>query len=40
MTEEKYDEILTINAKGPYFTVQKLAPLLGSGSGVVLPPQS
>ncbi|MHA2852450.1 SDR family NAD(P)-dependent oxidoreductase [Paenibacillus lautus] len=36
MTEEKYDEILTINAKGPYFTVQKLAPLLGSGSGVVL----
>ncbi|WP_328797912.1 SDR family oxidoreductase [Heyndrickxia oleronia] len=36
MTEEKYDEILTINAKGPYFTVQKLAPLLGTGSGVVL----
>lgn len=36
MTEEKYDEILTINAKGPYFTVQKLAPLLSEGSGVVL----
>ena len=35
-TEETYDEILTINAKGPYFTVQKLAPLLNAGSGVVL----
>jgi len=35
-TEETYDEIHTINAKGPYFTVQKLAPLLSKGSGVVL----
>jgi protocatechuate 3,4-dioxygenase beta subunit len=26
----------TINAKGAYFTVQKLAPLLGEGAGVVL----
>jgi len=25
-----------VNTKGPYFTVQKLAPLLGAGSGVVL----
>jgi len=36
MSEQVYDELLTVNAKGPYFTVQKLAPLLGSGSGVVL----
>ncbi|OPH48134.1 short-chain dehydrogenase [Paenibacillus ferrarius] len=36
MSEEVYDELLTINAKGPYFTVQKLAPLLSEGSGVVL----
>lgn len=35
-TEETYDEIFTINAKGAYFTVQQLAPLLGEGSGVVL----
>ncbi|MFK7693128.1 SDR family oxidoreductase [Paenibacillus sp. HJGM_3] len=36
VTEETYDEVFTINAKGPYFTVQKLAPLLSAGSGVVL----
>ena len=36
MTEESYDEVFTVNTKGPYFTVQKLAPLLGAGSGVVL----
>lgn len=36
VTEEVYDELLTVNAKGPYFTVQKLAPLLRYGSGVVL----
>ncbi|MDK8189950.1 SDR family oxidoreductase [Paenibacillus sp. UMB7766-LJ446] len=36
MSEDVYDELLTINAKGPYFTVQKLAPLLSAGSGVVL----
>ncbi|WP_338598078.1 SDR family oxidoreductase [Saccharopolyspora sp. SCSIO 74807] len=35
-SEELFDEVLTINAKGPYFTVQKLAPLLAEGSGVVL----
>lgn len=35
-TEELYDELLAVNAKGPYFTVQKLAPLLSAGSGVVL----
>ncbi|MDP1509388.1 SDR family oxidoreductase [Paenibacillus sp. CMAA1739] len=36
MTEEVYDELLSINAKGPYFTVQKLVPMLNAGSGVVL----
>ncbi|WP_079913905.1 SDR family oxidoreductase [Paenibacillus sp. 32352] len=36
MSEDVYDELHTINAKGPYFTVQKLAPLLNEGSGVVL----
>ena len=35
-SEELYDEILAVNAKGPYFTVQKLAPLLAPGSAVVL----
>ncbi len=36
MTEQAYDEILAVNAKGPYFTVQKFVPLLARGSGVVL----
>lgn len=35
-TEQVYDELLAISAKGPYFTVQRLAPLLVPGSGVVL----
>jgi NAD(P)-dependent dehydrogenase (short-subunit alcohol dehydrogenase family) len=34
--EAMYDEVLAVNTKGPYFTVQKLAPLLAEGSGVVL----
>jgi NAD(P)-dependent dehydrogenase (short-subunit alcohol dehydrogenase family) len=33
--EEMYEELMRVNAKGPYFTVQKLAPLLVEGSGVV-----
>ena len=36
MTEEVDDELLTVNAEGPYFTVQTLAPLLARGGGVVL----
>ncbi|MGK2911786.1 MAG: SDR family oxidoreductase [Sphingobium sp.] len=36
MTEQDYDELLTINGKGPYFTVQKLAPLMRQGSAVVV----
>jgi NAD(P)-dependent dehydrogenase (short-subunit alcohol dehydrogenase family) len=35
-TEEMYDELFAINVKGAYFTVQKLAPLLSTGAGVVL----
>jgi len=35
MTEEVYDELLDLNAKGPYFIVQKLAPLMPEGSSVV-----
>jgi NAD(P)-dependent dehydrogenase (short-subunit alcohol dehydrogenase family) len=33
--EEMYEDLMRVNAKGPYFTVQKLAPLLVEGSGVV-----
>ena len=35
MTEEVYDELFATNAKGPYFTVQKLAPLMREGSSIV-----
>ena len=34
--EEMFDQLTAVNAKGPYFTVQKLVPLLAEGSGVVL----
>jgi NAD(P)-dependent dehydrogenase (short-subunit alcohol dehydrogenase family) len=36
VTEQTFDEVFAINTKGPFFTVQKLAPLLGDGAGVVL----
>ncbi|MGW7517695.1 SDR family oxidoreductase [Streptomyces sp. NPDC054796] len=36
MTEETYDAIFAANTKGPYFTLQRLLPLLAEGSGVVL----
>ena len=36
MTEADFDEQIAVNAKGPYFTVQKLAPLLREGGAVVL----
>lgn len=36
MTESIYDEVLAVNAKGAYFTVQKLAPLMTEGSAVVV----
>jgi NAD(P)-dependent dehydrogenase (short-subunit alcohol dehydrogenase family) len=35
-TEEAYDELFAINVKGAFFTVQRLAPLLSTGAGVVL----
>ena len=35
VTEEVYDEMLNLNAKGPYFIAQKLAPLMPEGSSVV-----
>ncbi|MFJ7149949.1 SDR family oxidoreductase [Streptomyces sp. NPDC100445] len=35
-TEEMYDKSFDINVKGAFFTVQKLAPLLSTGAGVVL----
>jgi len=35
VTEEVYDEMLNLNAKGPYFIVQKLVPLMPQGSSVV-----
>ncbi|WP_394437435.1 SDR family oxidoreductase [Streptomyces sp. SGAir0957] len=35
-SEELFNQLMAVNTKGPYFTVQKLAPLLAEGSGVVL----
>lgn len=35
-TEQAFDEVHAINVRGAYFTVQKLAPLLSTGAGVVL----
>jgi NAD(P)-dependent dehydrogenase (short-subunit alcohol dehydrogenase family) len=36
ITAELYDETQAINTRGAFFTVQRLAPLLGVGSSVVL----
>ena len=36
VTEAVYDEMFNVNAKGPFFTVQKLAPLINRGGAVVL----
>jgi NAD(P)-dependent dehydrogenase (short-subunit alcohol dehydrogenase family) len=35
VTEKVYDEMLNLNAKGPFFIVQKLVPLMPEGSSVV-----
>ncbi len=35
VTEAVYDEMFNLNAKGPLFTVQKLAPLINRGGSVV-----
>ena len=36
MTEEVYDDLFRVNAKGPYFTVQKLAPVIADGGSVTI----
>ena len=36
MTEAVYDEMFDINIKGPYFAAQRIAPLMPSGSAIVL----
>ncbi|MFZ5680215.1 MAG: SDR family oxidoreductase [Pseudomonadota bacterium] len=36
ITEAVYDEMFNLNAKGPFFAVQKLAPLITRGGSVVL----
>ena len=35
-TEASFDEMFNLNAKGPFFAVQKLAPLINQGGSVVL----
>ena len=35
-TETTFDEMFNLNAKGPFFAVQKLAPLINQGGAVVL----
>ena len=36
VTEAIYDEMFNLNAKGPFFAVQKLAPMINRGGSVVL----
>lgn len=36
VTEAVYDEMFNLNAKGPFFAVQKLAPMINRGGAVVL----
>jgi NAD(P)-dependent dehydrogenase (short-subunit alcohol dehydrogenase family) len=36
VTEAIYDEMFNLNAKGPFFAVQKLAPMISRGGSVVL----
>jgi NAD(P)-dependent dehydrogenase (short-subunit alcohol dehydrogenase family) len=35
-TEETFDEMFNLNAKGPFFAVKKLAPLINQGGAIVL----
>src|SRR5579864_7434671 len=35
MTEAVYDEMFNLNTKGPFFAVQKLAPLINRGGSIV-----
>ncbi|MBB4692834.1 SDR family oxidoreductase [Paractinoplanes abujensis] len=34
-TEDAYDQVFAANVKGPFFTLQRLLPLLAEGAGVV-----
>ncbi|HEY2225330.1 SDR family oxidoreductase [Actinomycetospora sp.] len=36
VTEQEYDHLFAVNARGPFFLVQKLAPLLHDGGAVVV----
>lgn len=36
VTEEQFDQLFEVNAKGPYFTIQKLAPLVADGGAIVV----
>jgi len=36
VTEEQFDRLFDVNVKGPFFTIQKLRPLLAAGSSVIL----
>jgi NAD(P)-dependent dehydrogenase (short-subunit alcohol dehydrogenase family) len=36
VSEELYDELMAVNAKGPFLTVQKLASVIGDGGAIVL----
>ena len=40
MTEAIYDEMFNLNAKGPFFAVQKLTPLINRGGAVVFTTSS
>jgi NAD(P)-dependent dehydrogenase (short-subunit alcohol dehydrogenase family) len=35
-SEDIFDEVFAVNVKGPYFTLQRLVPLMAEGSGIVL----
>lgn len=35
-SEEEYDNMLSVNLKGPFFMIQKALPLLGYGASVIL----
>jgi NAD(P)-dependent dehydrogenase (short-subunit alcohol dehydrogenase family) len=36
VTEESFDQIMDINLKGAYFTIQKALPLLNDNASVIL----
>ena len=36
-TEATFDEMFNLNAKGPFFAVQKLSPLINHEGAIVLP---